>query len=285
MCLITLISRNPESYMFHTPNIDITTLQAEAIGLPILQVVTRGKKEAELADLKKAIKLAIERFAIQGIVTGAIESIYQASRFQKICHELNMWCFNPLWKKDQIELLEELVEGGYEVVISGIFAYPLTEEWIGRTLTKTMICELEALYDKYQLNPSGEGGEIETTVLDAPFFRKRVVVDVKAVEAKMNAGTMIIEEAHIEEKVGVRGGECQGEEKKEEEKDEKREERRNRSTGRVGGERAPGRKKIGARRKERREERRDRSIGGVRGERGVGRKKMEARREERREGN
>ncbi|HIJ08750.1 TPA: TIGR00289 family protein, partial [Candidatus Bathyarchaeota archaeon] len=36
-CLIAMLSKNEESYMFHTPNIDITALQAEAMELPILQ--------------------------------------------------------------------------------------------------------------------------------------------------------------------------------------------------------------------------------------------------------
>ncbi len=54
-CLITLVSRNPESYMFHTPNIEVTVLQAEALGLPMVSVETEGKKEEELADLERAI--------------------------------------------------------------------------------------------------------------------------------------------------------------------------------------------------------------------------------------
>ena len=35
VCLICLNSKNPESYMFHTPNIDVTLLQAKALNLPI----------------------------------------------------------------------------------------------------------------------------------------------------------------------------------------------------------------------------------------------------------
>ena len=44
-CLITLRSRNPESYMFHTPNIDLTALQAEALGLPLVTKGTEGKNK------------------------------------------------------------------------------------------------------------------------------------------------------------------------------------------------------------------------------------------------
>jgi len=34
VCLITIVSRNPESYMFHTPNIRFAALQARSAGLP-----------------------------------------------------------------------------------------------------------------------------------------------------------------------------------------------------------------------------------------------------------
>ena len=44
-CLITLVSDNKESFMFHTPNINVTALQAEALGLPLIQKVTKGKPE------------------------------------------------------------------------------------------------------------------------------------------------------------------------------------------------------------------------------------------------
>lgn len=105
-CLISIISENKESYMFHTPSVSKTEKQAEAMEIPIIIRKTKGEKEKELNDLKKAIKKAKEKFKIEGIVTGAVESVYQASRIQKICNELNLECFNPLWQMDQIELLE-----------------------------------------------------------------------------------------------------------------------------------------------------------------------------------
>ena len=55
VCLITLISENKESFMFHTPNIDISNMQAEALGLPQIRQITKGEKEKELEDLEAAI--------------------------------------------------------------------------------------------------------------------------------------------------------------------------------------------------------------------------------------
>ncbi len=175
-CLISIVSQNKESYMFHTPNIDMTLLQSQAMGIPLIRVVTKGEQEKELKDLKKAVQEAVVRYKIEGIVTGAVRSTYQASRVQRICHELDLWCFNPLWLKNQVELLYEIVDKEIKAVISGVFAEPLDKSYLGATIDKKMIDRLTKIESTHHINPAGEGGEIETTVLDAPVFKKKITI-------------------------------------------------------------------------------------------------------------
>jgi len=176
-CLISLVSENKESYMFHTPSISKTKKQAEAMGIPLIIQKTKGEKEKELKDLKKAIANAKKKYGIEGIATGAVESVYQASRIQKICNELNLECFNPLWQKNQIELLEDLLKNKFEIIITGVFAFPLDKSWLGRKIDKKFIGEVRELQEKYKINPAGEGGEFESFVLYAPkLFRKKLKV-------------------------------------------------------------------------------------------------------------
>ena len=196
-CLVSLISKNPESYMFHVPNIELTKLQAEAIGLPLLQRATKGEKENELEDLEKVLNLAKIEFRIEGVVTGAIRSVYQSTRIQRVCEALGLQCLNPLWMKDQIELLNELVRNGFKVIVSGVFAYPLDESFLGKVIDSEMIEGLREIAEKYGLNPAGEGGEIETTVLDAPFFRKRMEILDYEVSFKGNSGVFKIKKARL----------------------------------------------------------------------------------------
>ncbi len=196
-CLITIVSENLESYMFHTPNIDVTKLQAEALGLPQITKITQGEKEKELSDLEAAIVQARKDYKIEGVVTGAIESVYQAERVQRICYNLGLWCFNPLWKHDQKTLLEELIEKKFKVIISGIFAYPLDEKWLGKQIDANLIDRLSDLQLKYGISPSGEGGEIETSVLDAPLFKNRIEVLDYNVNAKGNSGVFNINQARL----------------------------------------------------------------------------------------
>jgi ABC transporter with metal-binding/Fe-S-binding domain ATP-binding protein len=200
VCLISLISKNRESYMFHVPNISITSLQAQAIGLPLIQKLTEGKKEEELLDLEKAILIAKKKFEIEGVVTGAIKSIYQASRIQKSFDKLSLWCFNPLWLRDQVEVLREGLSIGIKTIISGVFAYPLNINFLGKTVNDDMIAKLEMYARKYGLNPAGEGGEIETTVINAPFFKKEIEILEHDIVYKNYSGWFEIKKARLVEK-------------------------------------------------------------------------------------
>ena len=192
-CLISLVSQNKESYMFHTPSISATESQAKAMNVPIIVQKTKGNKEEELKDLEKAIKKAIKDYKIEGIVTGAVESVYQASRIQKICNKLDIECFNPLWQKDQIQLLHELIEVKFKVVITGVFAYPLDQSWLGKPIDKKFIKQTQLLQEKYKINPAGEGGEFETLVLSCPLFNRGLKIKNKEISGEKNSWKMEVE--------------------------------------------------------------------------------------------
>ncbi len=186
-CLISIESENQDSFMFHTPSIEKTKAQAEEMGSPLIIQKTKGEKEVELEDLKNVIKKVKEDFGIEGIVTGAVGSVYQASRIQKICDDLELKCLNPLWQKPQIELLKELVKENFEVIIVGVAAYPLGKDWVGRKIDEKFIQEVGELEKKYKINPAGEGGEFESFVINCPLFKKRLDVKNILVSGEGNA--------------------------------------------------------------------------------------------------
>ena len=192
-CLISIISENPESYMFHTPSITKTKKQAEVMGIPLVVRKSSGVKEKELDDLESAIKTAVKEYKIKGIVTGAIESVYQASRIQNICNKLGLECFNPLWQKNQIELLQDLIKEKFRVIVTGVFAYPLNGSWLGREINHDFISEIRELNEKYEINPAGEGGEFETFVLECPLFKKPLKVTGANFSGEKNSWKMELE--------------------------------------------------------------------------------------------
>ena len=196
-CLLSVISKNPESYMFHTPNIELTKLQAKAMEIPLITKTTEGEKELELNDLKLLIQTAVAKYNIEGVVTGALASVYQATRVQKICAQLGLWCFNPIWQMDQVELLNELKKNKFQTVIVGVFAYPIDDSYLGKRITRNMIDKLIELSKKYKINPAGEGGELETFVTNAPMFNKKIKIKKSEIEYENNAGILLIKEAEL----------------------------------------------------------------------------------------
>lgn len=200
VCLIAIRSVNNESYMFHTPNVSFVALQAEAAGLPLIEMETAGEKEKELDVLYEALVRAREQYRIEGVVTGAILSVYQASRVQQISHDLGLWCFNPLWHTNQEEYLQALLKEGFEVIISGVFAEPFDETWLGRPIDQTSVALLGQYVEKYGITLTGEGGEYETFVLDAPFFKKRIEVLDASSEYRNYRGFYRINRARLVEK-------------------------------------------------------------------------------------
>lgn len=191
-CLITVTSENKASYMFHTPSISATEQQAEVMEIPLLKWETKGEKEIELTDLEDAIKSAIKKYKIQGIVTGALRSVYQASRIQKICDRLKIECINPLWQKNETEYLRELIKSKFKVIITGAFAFPLDKSWLGREVNEQFIKETSELKNRYQIHEAGEGGEFETFVLDCPLFKKPLEVIDKKISGEKNSWKMEI---------------------------------------------------------------------------------------------
>lgn len=177
-CLITLKSENPESYMFHIPNIELVKVQAEAMELPLVFIETEGIKEEELQDLKRAIEIAKEKYLIRGVVSGAIASNYQKERVDKICKELELSSIAPLWHANEFIYQRELLLN-FEIIITGIAAEGLTEDDLGKGFN---LCFLDKI-KKLNIHRFLEGGEGETFVLNCPLFKRKIVV--KEAEKKM----------------------------------------------------------------------------------------------------
>ena len=82
-------------------------------------------------------------------------------------------------------------------MIVSVAAEGLTRKWLGKVLNGKSIKELISLASRYRFNPAGEGGEYETLVLDAPIFRKRIVVKKARPVWMGDSGYLEIEEAYL----------------------------------------------------------------------------------------
>lgn len=200
-CLITMISKNPDSYMFQTPGIDFTKFQAKALEIPIIEFKTFGEKEKELVELEKAISKAIKEYKIQGIVSGAIKSTYQSSRIQEICNKLDIYSINPIWQINEKDYLKLLLKNKFKIKIIAIASYPFTKEYIGKIINEEFSEKLIKIQNKFKISIIGEGGEYESFILDSPMFKKSIEIkEFKILMDGENCGKMIIKKIKLVDK-------------------------------------------------------------------------------------
>ncbi|MEE8167474.1 MAG: diphthine--ammonia ligase [Candidatus Hydrothermarchaeales archaeon] len=192
--LLTVLPERSDSYMFHHPSVRLTSYQARAMGIPRLTKGTEGEKEKELEDLKALISSV--KGEIEGVVSGALFSKYQKQRVDAICEALNLRSFAPLWHKDPEMLLREMLDAGFEIIITAVAAMGLDENWLGRRIDERCIEDLKDLHKKYKIHICGEGGEFESLVLDMPLFKQRLEI-VKARKECGISGTYAIEQVKL----------------------------------------------------------------------------------------
>ncbi|MFN7991318.1 MAG: diphthine--ammonia ligase [Candidatus Micrarchaeia archaeon] len=158
--------RPPEySMMFHHPNIDATRKQAESLGLD--QVFVETTEENWRVKLIETFR----KLEVKGIVAGAVASEYQRRRIDSIGEELGIPTYAPLWHKDMEDsaVMEEMLKY-FDIYVTAVSAEGLGPEFLGEPLKKLIDAK------KPGVHLFLEGGEGETFVANAPFFRSRIEI-------------------------------------------------------------------------------------------------------------
>jgi len=186
--IVTVYPREEGSYMFHKPNIHLVPKLSEALDIELVEISTKGEKEEELVDLKEGLK----KLEIDGLVTGAVASNYQMERIENIARGLSLDVFAPLWKMKPSELLEELLKNDFKTIIVSVSARGLDESWLGRNIDEKCVQDLKKLHGKYGINISGEGGEYESLVLEAPNYDHKFKVGGKSRKWDGRRGELLI---------------------------------------------------------------------------------------------
>lgn len=168
--LVVMFPSSFNSWMFHRPNVHLADLFSSCTGIPSIKGMTKGVKENELEDLRQVLK----GLEVDGVVSGAVASSYQKDRIDGICKELGLTSLAPLWGKAPAKLLGEELSAGFDILITSVSAEGFDQTWLGRKLDENCLDDLLGLRKRFGIHLSGEGGEYETLVLDAPFFGSRI---------------------------------------------------------------------------------------------------------------
>jgi ABC transporter with metal-binding/Fe-S-binding domain ATP-binding protein len=176
-CLLTIMTLSENSHLLHHPNIFATTLQAKSMGVP--QILLESKSDEiqdELDLLKQGLVQAKKDHSIEGVVHGGILSEFQKTKFESISQDLGLKVIAPIWKKDQKQYMQQLINSGFEFVISAISCDGLDESWIGKKISAQDLQILMEKSEKFKFNLSFEGGEAETFVTNCPLFSNPIEI-------------------------------------------------------------------------------------------------------------
>lgn len=190
--LVTIEPDRDDSYMFHSANIHMVDLISRSAGIQLTTRTTRGLKEKELEDLE----MALRHLDVEGLVLGAIESEYQASRVRRICNILGIEMVTPLWHIEPELLIRDMIQI-MDIIIVHVSAMGMYEEWLGRAIDSTAIDALIDLNRRYGIHICGEGGEYETLVLDAPLYRSRIEILDSEIIWELDRGIYQVKDARL----------------------------------------------------------------------------------------
>ena len=196
--LVTFWPQDPESKLFHVPNVKWTALQAKSMG--VTQDLVKAPMNQEYDVLRKTLTALRERHGIEGVVAGVIASNYQRRILQEVCDKAGLELITPLWGRDPLDVVNRMIGEGFRAIVVGVYAEGLTQEWLGREIDQRFLEHLKRLSKAWGVSPCGEGGEYETFVVDAPFFVKRIKVANYEMVWRRSWGELIILDAVLIEK-------------------------------------------------------------------------------------
>jgi ABC transporter with metal-binding/Fe-S-binding domain ATP-binding protein len=167
--IVTARPKNRDSYMFHSANLDAVAAIAKVAGMKYHEILTHGQKEEELSDLESGLA----SLDVEGVIAGAVASVYQAERVKAITDRLGIMLFTPLWHMDTEMLLREVAQR-LDSMIVVTAAEGLDEQFLGAHFDDELIRRLQRVAAVHRINLAGEGGEYETLTLNAPFYSRPI---------------------------------------------------------------------------------------------------------------
>ena len=93
--------------------------------------------------------IAIKKYKIQGVVSGALASNYQKERIGRICKELNLKSIAPLWHVNPEQYLNDLIKNKFRAIITGIAADGLAKEFLGAEINEEFIKKIKGHTDHH----------------------------------------------------------------------------------------------------------------------------------------
>jgi uncharacterized protein (TIGR00290 family) len=149
---------------FHGVRQRLIQLQAEALGLELLQAATHP------ADFETAFTSLLDQLKerdVRGVVFGNVHLEDVRAWYEERVAAVGLEHIEPLWGSPAIEVAWEVVERGYHPLVVSVDLRRPAAVFLGREFDADLVTEIGVTDD---LDPCGERGEYHTFVYDGPAF-------------------------------------------------------------------------------------------------------------------
>ena len=171
--LVNMITEDGKRSWTHGQSAELLQVQSQAIGIPLVQRrTTMANYEAEFKDMLLALKQA----GVRGGVFGDIDLDEHRQWTDKVCQEVGITPYLPLWGQSQEKILRDFISSGFEAVVVTARANLFGEEWLGRKVDLDFLSYLSELKQINEIGLCGEAGEYHTFVTDGHLFRQRIEI-------------------------------------------------------------------------------------------------------------
>jgi uncharacterized protein (TIGR00290 family) len=118
----------------------------------------------------------LKQEGIKGGVFGDIDLQEHRDWVERVCREVDITPYLPLWREGQDEILKDFVRLGFKAIVVATKADILGEDWLGIEIDFDFIDRLSELGKTKDITLCGEAGEYHTLVVYGPLFRKRLEI-------------------------------------------------------------------------------------------------------------
>ena len=171
--LVNMITEDGKRSWTHGQAPEFLQVQSQAIGIPLVQRrTTMANYEAEFKD----VLLTLKQEGVRGGVFGDIDLEEHKQGIDRICQQVDIIPYLPLWGQNQEQILTDFAGSGFEAIIVVAKADLFGEEWLGRKIDLDFLSYLSQLKQTDEIQVCGEAGEYHTFVTDGPLFNKRIEI-------------------------------------------------------------------------------------------------------------
>ena len=167
--LLNFISKEYGRCCFHGIEGKLIKLQAELIGIPLIQ----KEVSQDMQEYEEEFKVAVSELkGIKAMVFGDIYLEEHKKWVERVCGDLGIAAVEPLWNSSPPSLVEEFIELGFKAIVVSCQADKFSKNFVGREVNKDLVNELKSR----NICPCGENGEFHTLVIDGPVFKRRIKI-------------------------------------------------------------------------------------------------------------